>query len=310
MRSDTSLRPCYHPRGLILSTGELRPSGQSTVARMLQLDVAPGDIDLEQLTLAQQQLAYLPQAMTGYLQWLQAKLETGPAHWRSRWEALRAEQQAGLTNHTRHPEMYAHLMTAWETFLTFAVDVSALAKAEADMMRQEGGTFIADALNRQRIDDATEDPVQRFLGVIREGLAQKRVYLNSVEGERPAQAEQWGWVRVPIARNEGATAESVHPGLNAVLLGWVDEHFIYLLPDSAYRLAYASLEQAGTILLPEPTLWKRLVQQEYVQRGKRHYTREKRIQGVKHYVLFLAREKFLRITESLISGDSDDSDDN
>jgi hypothetical protein len=112
-----------------------------------------------------------------------------------------------------------------------------------------------------------------------------------------------------VARSEGTAAESVHPGVNAVLLGWVDEDFIYLLPDSAYRLAYGSLQQAGTILLPQPTLWKRLVQQGYVQRGKRHYTREKRIQGVKQYVLFLVREKFLRITESLISGDSDDNDD-
>jgi hypothetical protein len=42
MRADTSLRPQYYPRGVILSTGELHPTGTSTFARLLQLDVAVG----------------------------------------------------------------------------------------------------------------------------------------------------------------------------------------------------------------------------------------------------------------------------
>ena len=45
MRADGGSRPTYYPRGLIVSTGEDVPSGQSLRARMLVLELAPGDID-------------------------------------------------------------------------------------------------------------------------------------------------------------------------------------------------------------------------------------------------------------------------
>jgi hypothetical protein len=247
--------------------------------------------------------------MTGYLEWLQPQLATRPTRWRARWETLRAEQQAGLTNHARHPEMYAHLVTGWETFLAFAVEVGALTRAEANRSQQEGGEFIASALNRQRIDDAAEDPVQRFLGILREAFAQKRVYLDSTEGDRPVQGEQWGWVRMPVASNDGKTAERLQPGPNAALLGWIAEDFLYLMPDAAYRLAFTSLQQAGTMLIPQTTLWKRLVQEGYLRPGKGRYTILKRIQSERIHVLALGRENFLH-TDPLISESSGDSGDN
>lgn len=43
MRADATLRPAKPPRGLVLSTGEDVPRGQSLRARLLVLDVAPGD---------------------------------------------------------------------------------------------------------------------------------------------------------------------------------------------------------------------------------------------------------------------------
>ena len=45
MRADGGSRPTYYPRGLIVSTGEDIPSGQSLRARLLVLELAPGDID-------------------------------------------------------------------------------------------------------------------------------------------------------------------------------------------------------------------------------------------------------------------------
>src|SRR5216684_777006 len=45
LKSDTSLRPGHPPRALILSTGEERPSGESLIARVFLVEVAPGDID-------------------------------------------------------------------------------------------------------------------------------------------------------------------------------------------------------------------------------------------------------------------------
>src|SRR5262249_38047330 len=54
LRSDGSHRPTKPPRGLILSTGEDVPRGQSTRARMVVLELSPGDLNWDALTQAQQ----------------------------------------------------------------------------------------------------------------------------------------------------------------------------------------------------------------------------------------------------------------
>jgi hypothetical protein len=185
--------------------------------------------------------------MTGYLQWLEPQLETSPTEWRAYWEQLRAEALAILTNHPRHPEIYAHLGTAWRTFLGYAVYAEALSLGEADEHERLGLEFMRIALSRQRVDAEGEDPVRRFLGIIREAFAQKRVYLKSVDGHAPLQGDQWGWVR-PTAE------EPLQPAFGATLLGWVDEDLLYFLPDAAYRLAFSSLQQAGITLIPQMAL--------------------------------------------------------
>src|ERR1035437_988943 len=53
MRADTTLRPPKPPRGLVLSTGEDVPRGQSLRARVLVLEVGPGDVNEKLLSLCQ-----------------------------------------------------------------------------------------------------------------------------------------------------------------------------------------------------------------------------------------------------------------
>jgi hypothetical protein len=309
MRADTSLRPAYHPRGLLLVTGELHPAGQSTFARILQLDVAPDDIDLQQLSIAQAQVGLLPQAMAGYLQWLQPQLETRPAHWHSQWHELRASALPTLTNHPRHPEIYAHLGVGWYTFLEFAVWAGALSAVEAEDYKKVGLEFIAIALTRQRIDAVMEDPVRRFINILVEAFAQKQVYVNNLDGQAPPRSEQWGWVKVDIANYGGTVAGKPQPAPGAELLGWIDEDFLYLLPDAAYRLAFSSLQQAGTMLIPQAALWKRLAQEGYLQHRPGRYTILKRVERNRRHVLAVSRERFLS-TDSLLSGKSGDTGDN
>src|SRR5262249_6143903 len=72
MRADSTLRPAKPPRGLILSTGEDTPRGQSLRARMLIVDVAPGMLQWDTLTGCQEQAAasVYAQALAGFVQWL------------------------------------------------------------------------------------------------------------------------------------------------------------------------------------------------------------------------------------------------
>ena len=90
------------------------------------------------------------------------------------------------------------------------------------------------------------------------------------------------------------------------MLGWIDQDFLYLLPDAAYRLVFENLQRAGVILLPQQTLWKRLVDRGYVQRGESRYTTRKRIGSDRPHVLKVVR----RFVEDYLSPQSGDSGDN
>jgi hypothetical protein len=72
MRADGGSRPTYHPRGLIISTGEDIPSGQSLRARLLVLELTPGAIATTALSAAQSDAAegLFAGALAGYLRWL------------------------------------------------------------------------------------------------------------------------------------------------------------------------------------------------------------------------------------------------
>ena len=51
MRADGGLRPTKPPRGLIVSTGEDLPRGQSLRARLMVNEIGPGDVNLRQLSI-------------------------------------------------------------------------------------------------------------------------------------------------------------------------------------------------------------------------------------------------------------------
>ena len=72
MRADATLKPAKPPRGLILSTGEDVPKGQSLRARMLVIETGKDALDWDKLTACQEDAAngLYAQAMAGYVHWL------------------------------------------------------------------------------------------------------------------------------------------------------------------------------------------------------------------------------------------------
>jgi hypothetical protein len=77
LRPDASLRRARPPRGLVISTGEEVPSGPSLRARLVVVDVQRGDVNIEQLTMAQQDAAQgvYARAMSGFIKWLAPRLD-------------------------------------------------------------------------------------------------------------------------------------------------------------------------------------------------------------------------------------------
>ena len=105
MRADGGSRPTYYPRGLIISTGEDIPSGQSLRARLLVLELTPGEIPADALSAAQADAAngLFAAAMAGYLRWLAPQIdelqETLPGRQRALRDVL--VQGAAASTHAR-----------------------------------------------------------------------------------------------------------------------------------------------------------------------------------------------------------------
>ena len=72
LRADGSLQPTRPPRGLILSTGEDVPKGQSLRARMLILQLGLDDVDWRRLTGCQREATsgLYAQALADFICWL------------------------------------------------------------------------------------------------------------------------------------------------------------------------------------------------------------------------------------------------
>jgi len=147
------------------------------------------------------------------------------------------------------------------------------------------------SINRQRLDAEAEDPVHRFCSHIQEALIQGKAYLDNVRGGYPDNAGQWGWTLQPLRHNDGMGSDEWRPSQGASMLGWVDEEFLYLLPNAAYRLVFENLQKAGIMLVQQQALWKLLIQRGCVRRGKDHLTDVKKIFGRSERVLVLSRKK-------------------
>ena len=110
MRSDTTLRPSYPPRGLLISTGEDLPQGESILARLLSVQVDRSEIGVAALTRAQHSAARLPHAMSGYIHWLAPRMDELKESLPDEWKQRRVDATKGAP-HLRMPEVTAFLAT-------------------------------------------------------------------------------------------------------------------------------------------------------------------------------------------------------
>src|SRR6266446_6051658 len=256
LKSDTSLRPAHPPRALILSTGEERPSGESLIARVFLVEVAPGDIDPARLSARQRDAAcgLYAQATAGYIAWLAPRLDEVRADIKDahvRYRELAAH--AGL--HRRTPGIVAYLFIGWERFLGFAHETEALTRGEAEGYRARVWSALIEVARRQLEHLQEANPVDRFLALLRSAIAAGRAHVATRDGTAPASPRARGWRADEPARNRRRVQWFPH----GTRVGWLDgEEDLFLDIDSAYQAATAMAADGDGIAVGIPTLIKRL----------------------------------------------------
>ena len=134
MNVDQSLQASLPPRGCLLSTGEIDPRSQSTLGRLLMVEIRAGDIDPAVLARLQEagEKGLFAITMAAYTRWLAPRLDEIRAEHRRLTATIRAEIGDIPGVHPRHPDIAAQLLAAYRIFLRFAAEIGAPITAEAE----------------------------------------------------------------------------------------------------------------------------------------------------------------------------------
>ena len=232
LRADLSERPAFPPRGLILSTAEQRPPGQSILARTVLIEIKRGDVNLAALSAAQATYARLPHAMTGFISWLAPQADQLSRLLKESFEGAKA--RANTENyHLRIPEALAHLWVGLDAALNYAEEIGACVPGEAVDLRAESWEALVELGRRQGQSIEEERPTRRFLRVLFSLLAQGGVVLrpkNDVSGNTQQHGE---------------------------FLGWLDSDWLYLMPDPVFMVVSRFCRESGELFSTRQVRLKR-----------------------------------------------------
>lgn len=211
LRSDTSSRKSYIPRGLLITSGEQLPGGHSHTARIFSTEISAADIDLKKLSLAQEKKHLYSQAMTQYILWLQKRWPTLRRELPGRWRRWR-DQARNDKQHPRLPGVVAWLYAGLTLAMDFLVDEGVINVDEAGKTAEDGRKILLElsGMQSQRVED--ERPGKRFLEALGTLLDQGKAVLWSKDDDEPRKA-----------------------GPGETPIGWTDgEQHILLNPPAAY----------------------------------------------------------------------------
>jgi hypothetical protein len=264
MRADGTLRPVRPPRGVILSSGEDTPRGQSLRSRMLVLDVGPGDLgptDTSQpwpeLTEAQRlaEDGVYAAAVGGFVRFVSFRYDTIHQLLRAELSRLR-EAAAASRMHRRTPAIVAELALGLECFLACCVDAGAMTLAEAEAEWAASWLAIGQAAARQALQQAAGEPARRFLELLAAANASGEAHVANLHGDPPETPQAWGWRQVEIGTGENHRAEWRPQGKR---VGWVEGEHLYLEAEAAFAAAQRLGRDSGEPLtIGAKTLNKRL----------------------------------------------------
>ena len=257
MNADGSLRTDYPPRGIVIGTGEDAPRGQSLRARMAILDVAPGDICRDRLSVAQQagRRGVFVGAMGGFLQWTAPQFDALCASLPALLADFRAKAYQS-TGHTRTPEAVAHLALGWWALPRYAKDVDALTQSEAHAMFDRAWSALGETGARQASYQAGEEPARRFIDLLGSALSGGYAHVAGANGEPPFAPQAWGWRQITVGTGENQRTDWQPQGGRA---GWLEREDLYVDLEAALTAAQRVAQATGSgVSVTARTLAKRL----------------------------------------------------
>lgn len=252
MTASTDLRGPKWSRGIILSTGEDVPRGNSLRARLVLIEMEPDDMRWDHLTACQRDAAegLYTNAMSGFIQWLAPKMADMPQRIFQQLSEFREQWGAGGRHHMRTPDNLANLSCGLEVFLEFAREIRAINERDAGALWARALDSFAIAAAEAERSQSHAEPTQQFLTYIAAAIAKGEAHLVSLRGEHPDTPEAAGW------KCEAGEWKPL-----GTRIGWISGETVYLHPENSYAAAQrVGRDVSDTIAISQQTLGMRLKQ--------------------------------------------------
>ncbi len=286
MKADGSLRATKPPRGLIISTGEDVPTGQSVRARLFILELSEKDLNWQKVADCQvfAEKGLYEKATFGFIRWLTSKYEEVQKNIDGELIQLRSRATQSMM-HKRTPEIIANQYIGMQYFVKYANDVGAITEIEAKELLDRCWDALGQAGGKQIVFQSAMEPTQRFLELISSALSSGRAHLANRKGEAPLTPYSYGWRKMTSGTGAYET-EQWNPKGDQI--GWIDDGNIFLDPDASYRIVQSNGAENG-LSVTLGILKKRLKEKNLIitEDKRETLTVRRTLQGREHHVLFL-----------------------
>ncbi|MDD5036686.1 MAG: hypothetical protein PHE55_18260 [Methylococcaceae bacterium] len=295
--SDMRQRPSYHPRGLVISTGEDIPRGASLRARLALVELSAKDVDngiLSELQQAAREGA-LERAMGCFLVWLAKDMD----EWKREIPgALRASRDEAIKEgfakaHPRASDIYASLLIGLGLFFKFAAEAGAITEEDKATQMEACQGILKDLIAAQCDLQADQDEVLQFLGYLKSCLNAGLCHFGDSfkQGAPIEHPNFWGWRVIP-----GSDGLQDIEKPQGELIGWVDSVRVYLDGNAAFAAAQEMAKATGdNLAITQRSLWARMGERGLLldvktENGKIRYSSQKVVAGVKRRAYIMSRK--------------------
>lgn len=207
LNPDSSDKGRHEPRGMLIVTGEEMVSIQSTLARVMVLELSKNDIDVAKFTQFQDKAKLLPIAMSSYILWIKNNMDKIKELFSINYAKMR-NSVILLDIHRKLPEQVAFLHFAFGIMIDWAIEKEAITKKEAKILFDENWEILNNLFRKENERIQIEDPVKSFIGIIQTLIYQHKIRIEDKHN-----------------RNNICIG-----GSNGELIGYYDETYFYFLP--------------------------------------------------------------------------------
>lgn len=235
MTSKAELRNAFHPRGIVLATGEDIPNGHSLQARLVIINVARGAIDTVVLSGLQKLVrkGTLAKVMSGFVQWLATESKRNALLEFLDVALEIGRLDIGSSGHARTQDNLANLLMGLRVFLDFVEDAEEMTHETKEMFMVAATAAARTLADLQAAIDREASDAQRFVELMRAAISSGKAHVEHCRGGQPDNSRAMGWREVDMGIS-GKRLEAM-----GTRIGWVNGDELYIDPNASLTVIKA-----------------------------------------------------------------------